>query len=385
MSESFERTLRSLDSDRGRPATLALGVGGLLCAVWALWMLLGAVPVNATSRSARIEAALVPRELKTAIAGRVTSVHVALGERVSAGQTLVSLDDASARAAIDDARALRDSLATQIERLEAARDALSAAGREGESARISALSAARAEADKAQRVADQAAEEARRAADLASSGAISAQELERAKTEAERWSIEAQVRLQLYRQSSSERTSAQQGEQVELGRVDQELAALEGQRASADANLKAAELLLERHYLVSPVDGTVGALSVRDEGAVIAVGDPVATIVPDGGLQAVALFAPAAALGRIRSGQRARIRLDGFPWTAYGSLDARVERVADEPTGPNAEEIRVELSLHPGPSFRVPLQHGLPGQVEVEVDRLSPAALVLRTVGGRAP
>jgi membrane fusion protein (multidrug efflux system) len=31
----------------------------------------------------------------------------------------------------------------------------------------------------------------------------------------------------------------------------------------------------------------------------------------------------------------------------------------------------------------VPMQHGLPGTIEVEVERISPAALVLRAVGRR--
>ena len=45
--------------------------------------------------------------------------------------------------------------------------------------------------------------------------------------------------------------------------------------------------------------------------------------------------------------------------------------------------IRVELQLPPETPTAMPLQHGLPGTVEVEVERISPAALVLRAVGTR--
>jgi membrane fusion protein (multidrug efflux system) len=45
--------------------------------------------------------------------------------------------------------------------------------------------------------------------------------------------------------------------------------------------------------------------------------------------------------------------------------------------------IRVELRLVPEALTTIPLQHGLPGTVEVEVERVSPAALVLRGVGQR--
>ena len=43
--------------------------------------------------------------------------------------------------------------------------------------------------------------------------------------------------------------------------------------------------------------------------------------------------------------------------------------------------IRVELALDAHSDSRIPLQHGLPGSVEVEIETLSPANLVLRTAG----
>jgi multidrug resistance efflux pump len=384
MSEAFARTTRSLQLDHHRLWSVALGVGFVLVAAWGLWMGLARVPVRAVSQSARIEAAGVPREVQASLAGTVTEVAIALGDRVEQGQLLVLLDDSSARAALAEATALRDGLTAQLERLTAARQALSEVGATDESARTSAAAAARSAAQQAELAARQARDEAARAADLARSGAISAQELERARAESQRLELETRVRQQVVLQLSSEVAGARESGQVELGRLEQELANLQGQLQSAQAQLAAAELQLERHRLVAPTDGVVGALSVRDVGAVLAVGESVATVVPAGELHVVASFSPAAALGRIRPSQPAQMRLDGFPWTAYGSLPARVERVADEPlaSGPDAGQIRVELSLHPGPDWRVPLQHGLPGRVEVEVERLSPGALILQTVGG---
>jgi membrane fusion protein (multidrug efflux system) len=43
--------------------------------------------------------------------------------------------------------------------------------------------------------------------------------------------------------------------------------------------------------------------------------------------------------------------------------------------------IRVELAVNPNSTLRIHLQHGLPGTVEVQVERISPASLVLRTLG----
>jgi membrane fusion protein (multidrug efflux system) len=99
---------------------------------------------------------------------------------------------------------------------------------------------------------------------------------------------------------------------------------------------------------------------------------------PRGEIKAIAEILPASALGRIEPGQRARVVLDSFPAAQYGELPATVSRLASEPRD---GRIRVELSLQPDGRSRLPLQHGLPGTVEVEVERVSPAVLVLRTVG----
>jgi len=41
----------------------------------------------------------------------------------------------------------------------------------------------------------------------------------------------------------------------------------------------------------------------------------------------------------------------------------------------------VEMALDSGSDSHIPLQHGLPGSVEVEIETLSPANLVLRKAG----
>ena len=53
---------------------------------------------------------------------------------------------------------------------------------------------------------------------------------------------------------------------------------------------------------------------------------------------------------------------------------------------PLAEEprdgwIRVELEIDRPTSFPLPLRHGMSGTLDVEVERVSPAVLVLRAVG----
>ena len=104
-------------------------------------------------------------------------------------------------------------------------------------------------------------------------------------------------------------------------------------------------------------------------------------VVPDGMLKVVALFHPSEALGRVRPGQRARVRFDGFPWTQYGSTPARVSNVA---TKLRYGRVRVELSFDPGVLTeipRIPYQDGLTAVVDIEIERVSPATLVLRSAG----
>jgi hypothetical protein len=72
------------------------------------------------------------------------------------------------------------------------------------------------------------------------------------------------------------------------------------------------------------------------------------------------------------------MRLQGFPWTQFGSVSATVTRVASEVRD---GRIRVELAINSNSAPRVHLQHGLLGTVEVQVERISPASLVLRMVG----
>ena len=48
-------------------------------------------------------------------------------------------------------------------------------------------------------------------------------------------------------------------------------------------------------------------------------GDHLATVIPSADLKVVAGFPPSDALARVRQGQPAQMRLDGFPWTEFGS------------------------------------------------------------------
>ena len=96
-------------------------------------------------------------------------------------------------------------------------------------------------------------------------------------------------------------------------------------------------------------------------------------------LYAVATFEPGQALGRIHEGQTGWLQIAGFSPLQYGKIPVTVRGVAAEaPGGP----VRVELTLSPQDLGGIPLQAGMPGRVEIVIERAAPATLLLRTVGG---
>jgi hypothetical protein len=90
----------------------------------------------------------------------------------------------------------------------------------------------------------------------------------------------------------------------------------------------------------------------------------------------VAIFSPEK-LGRVQRGQLALLRLDaavGEPTRAIPAIVTDVTNQAQE------DQVQVELYLLDGVAL-ASLQEGLTGQVEVEVEHVSPATLVMRASG----
>jgi len=117
---------------------------------------------------------------------------------------------------------------------------------------------------------------------------------------------------------------------------------------------------------------------VPQVGSVVAAAQTVAVVTPETALELVADFAPSTAIGRVRPGQRARMRVTAFPWTQYGMLDATVTAVSSELSD---GRIRVKLALDDQADSAIPRRHGLVGDVEIELDEVSPAVLIARAAG----
>src|SRR5262249_4557878 len=169
-------------------------------------------------------------------------------------------------------------------------------------------------------------------------------------------------------------------EQDRLGQIahlKNEIAEIEGGRNEAVAASERLDYQIDQRQGRAPISGTLAEVAPLKIGGMVQPGDRICTIVPDGGLKVVAQFRPSVA-GRIRHGQFARVRLEGFPWTQYGSAAATVANVSGEVRD---GQVRVDLALDKSSDPSIPFQHGLPAEVQVEIERISPIALVLRSVG----
>lgn len=162
-----------------------------------------------------------------------------------------------------------------------------------------------------------------------------------------------------------------------MARLRREAVELEGDLSVDAATIKRLEHDLEDRTVRAPVSGRIEEKLPFRLGTVVRAGEKLGTIVPPGETRIVA-FVPVAAVGRVRPGQAARLRLDGFPWTQCGTVAATVTAVGNEA---NEGLIRVELGVERAASPRIPLQHGQTGSVEIAVEQASPAVLVLRAAG----
>ena len=375
----FSRSTRSLDADSYRRSTLGIALLIIVLGIWAAWMFTARVALYEITNEARLEVNSAVYPVEATVSGRVIITHLAIGKEVQEGDVLVELDSESERLELSEEESR---LATLVAQLAALRDRNSAekqAQVETQQVAPIAIDEARARYEEAEAVASVADEEARRLERLISQSLISEIEIVRARAEAQKRRAAADaLRLNIDRLEKDQRIR-QSDRQAHIEDIKGQIALLEGEINTGRATIERLRHEIEKRRIRAAATGRLGEAADLRAGSVVQAGDKLAAIVPAGTLKLIADFQPSSALGRIEPGQRARLRLDGFPWAEYGSVSATVVKVAGEPRDGH---IRAELKVDPAPVSQIPLKHGLPGTVEVEVDRVSPAVLVLR-IGGK--
>jgi multidrug resistance efflux pump len=377
----FERTLRSLQGD-GYGSTLAwTALVLVLLAAWMSWLLFARVPVYVTSTEARLEVANDSVRVEAAVGGELQAVRIEVGDRVHKGEELFTIATLGERRLLTEERARQTGLREQLTAMRQQQESRQRELRRRRDADVAALEQAEAELQAALAASELAASEAARAERLAEDGLSTRSERERLGSLAEQRRHQVEAARRKVAQVRASSAAAEEVLQTGLAEVRQDVAALDAElAASAEVVARLAEEVARRSVR-APAAGVVAEIAARRVGAQVEVGQHLASLIPEAELGAVASFEPRDALGRIQPGQRGEVRLLGFSWTEFGSLEARIARVSAEPRD---GRVRVELSLPPPRSSSLPMRHGLPATVLVRVDETSPLSLVLRSVGHRS-
>ena len=129
--------------------------------------------------------------------------------------------------------------------------------------------------------------------------------------------------------------------------------------------LKRAELQLQYKNVVAPVSGIIFEPKATASG-VIGAGDTIVTIIPQEGLKGK-VFVQNKDIGFVKTGQKARVRVDAFPFTQYGELEGNVGQIGADALPPdqkaNFYRYPVKLTInkpyleHKG--VKVPLRSGM--------------------------
>ncbi len=378
MSNSFRRTNLSLRGDQAIIPTIILSAGLILLGAWIAWAFCARVTRYEVSDSARLEVTAASYPLQAGVSGRLITNRLVLGRAVQAGEVLAELDSRAEQLNLDEERMRAAAFAPQLAALQAQMETESAGRLDEQRVLNFSVSAAEAEVRQAEAQATLSAKEAQRAESLRKEGIIADAEVQRAEADAQsKRAVAENLRAALQR-LTPEQAVKDTDRDLKVRELAGQIAKLNADSASSLATVRRLEYEVDRRKIRAPVAGRLAECAVLRPGSHIGDGQQLGLIVPSGRLQITAEFQPSAALGKLRPGQVAIMRLEGFPWAQYGTVRAKVVQVAGEIRD---GKVRVELAVNGPPPAQIPLQHGLPGSVEVAIERVSPAALIVRSAG----
>ncbi|MEW6036663.1 MAG: HlyD family type I secretion periplasmic adaptor subunit [Pseudomonadota bacterium] len=392
-------------------AAMWLLIAFALCAL--LWSVFGRIDIVATATGKLIPNARtkIIQPMETSV---VRAIHVTDGQQVKAGDVLIELDDAMARA--DSQRLAHD---IQFSRLKAARakaflDAIvrGAAPKleavDGVPAPLVAQEARVLEGQWAElnaKLTQLDADIKRREAELRSTREI-VRKLEQTLPIAVRRAEDfgrlvdrkfvsqhdylerEQARIELQADLAAQQSRIQElSAALQEARHQKSTLAAETRRATLDAlneadqrtvalrhELDKAEVRKKLMVLTAPVDGSVQQLAVHTVGGVVTPAQPLMMVVPnDNPLEAEA-FVENKDIGFVRAGQEAEIKVETFPFTKYGTVHGRIDQVSDDAINdekrgliyscrvkPERSTMQVEgktVNLSPGMSVSVEIKTG---------------------------
>ncbi|MEO7732452.1 MAG: HlyD family efflux transporter periplasmic adaptor subunit [Kofleriaceae bacterium] len=357
-----------------------LGIGGFVS-----WAVIARVPVMKVSSQGRIEPHNAVYRLEPQGAGRVVRSMLNLDEMVKEGDLLIEFDTRTERLELDQSKAttaaaeqelavIRDQVANKKEELAASNLVDEVAVREAEERE--------GELVPRRRLAEQRAQLA------ATSPTGSVSEIEKLERRTDVDAVDHASKAQslaIIRIRREQAVRRQTLAAALLGLKREELR-VEGQLRELKVTTSRLEYQIEKKHYRAPASGRLVDVVELGAGAFIAEGQRLGTILAiDAEVRVRARF-PKEMVGMIQPGQTAQLKLDGYPWTIYGTVPAKVTRVGTEPGISATPEaipgtVRVELDIAGPGDSRIQLKHGLTATVEIEVARVSPVALLMRAIG----
>lgn len=112
--------------------------------------------------------------------------------------------------------------------------------------------------------------------------------------------------------------------------VTAELTEAEQQAASLQSEVTKTENKSRLMRLTAPVDGTVQQLAIHTVGGVVTPAQPLMVIVPNDYAAEVEAVLENMDVGFVKSGQRAEIKVETFPFTRYGTIPAEVSFISND-------------------------------------------------------
>lgn len=350
----------------------------LAIGAWFAWFSISRLGVYEVSNSARLEAGGATYDIASKFGGTILTSEMQIGDEVVAGEPLAALDAAVQQLDTAEQLARLESFPARISALKneiaALQSALQSDG-QGAGQQNAALRARIREAEANVAFARENASRLRR---QSMNGGVAEIEAERAESVRKQAEAQRDALIAESRKSGFDASSRAGENNARLEALRSELATLQSEEVASQAASGRMSLELDQRIIRAPVSGILGDVLPLRPGSAIAPGQKIATIIPKHKLVIVASYKASTGLGRIRPGQNAEMRLDGFPWTQFGTVKARVLRVAAEARGNN---IRVELEPLSPPSHKFAMRHGLTGQVEILIEKASPLSLMLRAAG----
>ncbi len=364
---------------RLRSQSSSLAVLVVLFSAWVVWLVFGRVSIYASSQEAHFEADHFPQPIQAAVDGVVVMCNLSLSQRVHEHEVLLSLDARTYELQLLEAQANLKSDETAIAALqneiaaqEKARDAI--ARLVGDSERVGHARVAISQT--AERFQQKEAEVLKKLneKELAS-------KLDQLHAESENETTRAQVVASSAeaKQATSLQVATLFDRDVQISALNKVLTDAQSRHDVLLANIETINYEVERRRVRATAPGTLVDISPCVAGMTVTPDRKLATLLPDSRVRVAAWFKPEDAVGRVKIGQAATLRVDNFPWTQFGTVGATVERVGSEPRD---GLVRVELAVtSPNPS--IPIMHGLTAVTEIQVERISPFQLLLRTIGER--